>query len=59
MTRPSRRAVVRTGVWTKPAAASTADDDRRPEPKALLMRDAENRLGLTPHALARMVRRDG
>ena len=34
LTRPSRRAVVRTGVWATPKAAPAAGDDRRGASKA-------------------------
>jgi len=41
MTRPSRRAVVRTGVWATPkAAVPTAGDDRRGGSKLPTVTDA-------------------
>jgi hypothetical protein len=54
MTRPSRRAVVRTGVWKVPV--STGEDHELVEgPSA----DSAGQLEVTAAALARMVRRDG
>ncbi len=56
MTRPSRRAIVRTVVWTTPDPGSATEPDHR-VPGASASADSGS-LKVTATALARMVRRD-
>jgi hypothetical protein len=58
MTRPSRRAIVRTVVWTKPDAGTVGESEGRHVALPASAADGTGHLKVTAAALARMVRRD-
>lgn len=57
MTRPSRRAIVRTVVWKTPETGSTTEPEHHLA-VAAASADGGSQLQVTATALARMVRRE-